>query len=88
MIQSASERRALRLSVPNESSGVSKNDQSDSAHPVLTDELMVRVAVYGEESELEACEEVSGQGKSSPDLLVILQGEILVFDVEIGRAHV
>jgi CRP-like cAMP-binding protein len=82
MIQSASERRALRLSVPNEPSGVSKNDQSDSAHPVLTDELMVRVAVYGEESELEACEEVSGQGKSSPDFLVILQGEILVFDVD------
>jgi thioredoxin reductase (NADPH) len=80
MNQAASKSSALHLSVPNEHSG--KNDQSDSAHPVLTDELMVRAAVYGEESDLEAGEEVSGQGKGSADFLVILQGELLVFDVD------
>jgi thioredoxin reductase (NADPH) len=82
MIQSESDRRALDLSFPNELSSESKNIQSDSAHPVLSNELMVRVAIYGEESELEAAEEVSGQGKSSPDFFILLQGEILVFDVD------
>ena len=82
MNQSSSDSKDPHLSISDEHSGMSKNDQSDSAHPVLTDELMVRAAVYGEESELEAGEEVSSQGKSSADFLVILKGELLVFDVD------
>ena len=73
MIQSASKDSAVHLSIPNEYLGVSKSDQPDPAHPVLTDELMVRAAIYGKESDLEAGEEVSSQGKSSADFLVILQ---------------
>jgi thioredoxin reductase (NADPH) len=82
MNQSSSDSKDPHLSVPDESLERSKNDQSDSAHPVLTDELMVRAAVYGEESELETGEEVSSPGKSSTDFVVILEGEILVFDVD------
>jgi thioredoxin reductase (NADPH) len=82
MNQSSSDSKDPHLSVPDESLDRSNNYQSDSAHPVLTDESMVRVAVYGEESKLEAGEEVSSPGKSSTDFVVILEGEILVFDVD------
>lgn len=82
MTQSVGESSALRVSISNEHSGVFKKDQSDSAHPALNDELMVRVAIYGEKADLEAGEEISGQGKSSAEFLVILGGELLVFDVD------
>jgi thioredoxin reductase (NADPH) len=55
---------------------------------------MTRIAIYGKELELEAGEEVSPQGNGSPDFLVIIQGELLIFDVdnhggrrEISRIH-
>jgi hypothetical protein len=44
---------------------VSKNDQPDPAHPVLSAELMARAAIYGKESDLEAGEEVSSQATLS-----------------------
>ena len=94
MTESAGEGSAVHLSISNEHSGVSKSDQPDTAHPVLNDELMVRAAIYGKESDLEAGEEVSSQGNSSADFLVILKGELLIFDVdnhggrrEISRIH-
>ncbi|HEY1744110.1 MAG TPA: hypothetical protein VGG18_13155, partial [Granulicella sp.] len=46
-------------------SDVSKNDQPDPAHPVLSAELMARAAIYGKESDLEAGEEVSSQATLS-----------------------
>ena len=82
MTWSRRESPALRLSLPDEYSNVPKNDLSDSAHPILNDELMARVAIYGEEAELEAGEEVSGQGKHSRELLVIIEGELLIFDAD------
>jgi thioredoxin reductase (NADPH) len=82
MNQPASDSNGLYLNVLEEHSYKSKNGQADSAHPVLTDELMIRLAVYGEQSELEAGEEISEQGESSADFLVIIQGEVLVFDVD------
>ena len=94
MTQPASESSAVPLNISSEHSGVAKSDQPDSAHPVLNDELMARVAIYGKESEFEAGEEVSSQGNGLADFLVILKGELLVFDVdnhgsrrEISRIH-
>jgi thioredoxin reductase (NADPH) len=94
MTESAGEGSAVHLSISSEHSGVPKSGKPDTAHPVLNDELMVRAAIYGKESDLEAGEEVSSQGNSSADFLVILKGELLIFDVdnhggrrEISRIH-
>ena len=94
MTQPSSERSAVPLNISNEHSGVPKGDQPDPAHPVLNDELMARAAIYGKETELEAGEEVSWQGNGLADFLVILLGELLIFDVdnhggrrEISRIH-
>ena len=94
MTESAGEGSAVHLSISNEHSGVPKSGKPDTAHPVLNDELMVRAAIYGKESDLEAGEEVSSQGNSSADFLVVLKGELLIFDVdnhggrrEISRIH-
>jgi thioredoxin reductase (NADPH) len=82
MNQSASASNVLHGSALEEHSRNSKNYQADSAHPVLTKELMARATVYGEESQFEAGEEFSSQGRSSSHFFVILQGEILVFDID------
>ena len=94
MTESAGEGSAVHLSISNEHSGVPKSGKPDTAHPVLNDELMVRAAIYGKESDLEAGEEVSSQANSSADFLVVLKGELLIFDVdnhggrrEISRIH-
>ncbi len=59
----------------------------DTAHPFLTDEMLVRAALYGEESQWPAGSMVFEQGTSSPDLFVILAGELQVFDVDSSGAH-
>lgn len=82
MTQPSSESGAVPLDISDEHSGVPKSDQSDLAHPVLSDELMVRAAIYGREADLEAGEEASSQGNNSADFLVILKGELLIFDVD------
>ena len=82
MSEPTNERSDFNLSFSSEHSDNSESDQSDSAHPFLPDELMARAAEYGEESELEAAEEISSQGNSSPDFFVIVKGEILIFDVD------
>jgi len=82
MIPSASGNRALRWKIPNRHSDRPETELQDIAHPILNDELMARAAAYGEEAVLEAGEEISGPGESSIDFLVILEGHILVYDVD------
>ncbi len=60
----------------------SEQPNSDPAHPFLSDELMLRAALFGDEVKMEAGVEVFGQGKTVPDFLVILEGELLVFDFD------
>ena len=82
MIPSASGDRALRWKMPNRQPDHPEAELRDSAHPVLSDEQMARAAIYGEEAVLEAGEEISGPGESSTDFLVIIEGQILIFDVD------
>jgi thioredoxin reductase (NADPH) len=73
----------------NEASQVSSEEQPvDHAHPSLSDELLIRAAMYGVAVSLVADQELYAQGKCSPDFYVILEGELLVFDVRpSGTAH-
>lgn len=94
MAQSPTKNGAVPQSNSSEYLGVGESDQPDPAHPVITNELMARLAIYGKESDLEAGEEISSQGNSSADFLVILSGELLIFDIdnhggrrEISRIH-
>jgi len=82
MIPSASGDRALRWKIPNRQPDHPEAELRDSAHPVLTDHLMARVAAYGEETVLDADHEISRPGDSSTDFWVILEGQILIYDID------
>jgi len=82
MIPSGSGDRASRWNIPNRQPDHPEAELRDSAHPVLSDEQMARAAIYGEEAVLEAGEEISGPGESSTDFLVIVEGQVLVYDID------